>query len=237
MNREELIHGYFEKTLTEGDRLIFNELRESDAGFAEEVAFQEAIKKQLHVQKRTDLKMDLRGFETEKKKVIPLRWKWFSVAAALIMGVCTWIFMQKGESKKDLYAAYYQPFPNVTAPNVRGNNDVSEKSAALDLYDNEDYATALPLFEKLYEKDSSDYSYFYQGICQLELENPVKAISLFENATYNESTPWQNVTDWYLALAYLKTGKKNKAQAKLKKVVEADNFMAKQAKEILVNEI
>jgi tetratricopeptide (TPR) repeat protein len=233
MNKEELRNLFFEENLSEIEAVTFTELLKTNAGFAEEVAFQKAVKKQLHMQKRAATKAELKAFESGRRKIIPLNWTWISAAAVLVLGVCTWIFLQKYEPNKSLYSTYYQPFPNVTAPTVRGENDISEKSKAMNLYDAENYAAALPLFEKLYQTDSADYSYFYQGICQLELGNMEKAIALFEKTNYKESKPWKNVTDWYLALAYLKAGEAKKAMLQLQKVIAENDFMAIQAKKLI----
>lgn len=232
MNKDDLATGFFEDSLTADQWREFEQLLQNDSEFAAEIAFQKAVKQQLTAEKRAALKSELRAIENNKKKVILLNWKWISAAALLIFGVFSWVLTQKNKPKQSLYAAYYQPFPNVVEPTVRGENTSSEKSVALGFYDAENYAAALPLFEKLYQENPEDYSYFYQGICHLELGNTNRAITLFENASYTQTIPWQNSTDWYLALGYLKIGKVKKAKKPLEQVIAANDFMAKQAKEL-----
>lgn len=69
MEKEELISLYFEGKLSEAQEITFQQLMETDADFAEEVRYQENVKKAITLNERKQLKARLQSFETEKKRL------------------------------------------------------------------------------------------------------------------------------------------------------------------------
>ncbi|SOE21053.1 hypothetical protein SAMN06298216_1525 [Spirosomataceae bacterium TFI 002] len=213
MDKQDLIDNYFEGNLSKEDELELNQMLELDAEFAEEFVFQKEVRKAIHLRERVALKDELKTYH-KPVKVFSFK-TWFAAAAVLILGAFLWVYLSSNNLSEELYTAYYQPFPNVVSPVVRGNTSTS---SAFEAYENEDYIKAEVLFRNQYQKDQSDYSYFYWGVCLLENNKIDDAVAHFEKANYSSEVPWKENNDWYHALALIKNEKLKEAKAILEKL-------------------
>ncbi|HMZ45574.1 MAG TPA: tetratricopeptide repeat protein [Chitinophagaceae bacterium] len=223
MDKQTLITQYFENNLSKEALQQFNELLQTDKAFAEEVTFQQQLKAAIHLNKRQELKQQLQQYEQGKVGKINVR-KWLYIAAAIIFiaGSGILVLVQKPDAK-ELYAAYYQPYPNTVQPIVRGNND-NEKNvfAAFNAYEKGQYETALTLFDELYTIHKKDYPILYKAICFLQLNQPNESIEILKQYNFTEYE-FIVMGKWYLAMAYLKTGDKENAIPLVKYVSENEN--------------
>jgi tetratricopeptide (TPR) repeat protein len=230
MDKHDFIDNYFEGNLSSQELLELNQMLGQDVSFAAEFAFQKEIRKSIHLQERAAIKNELKSY---KKQGRTIRFRTLLAAAAvLIFGAFTWIYINSTKSNTDLYTAYYQSFPNVVNPIVRGESVSSEAFLA---YEKEDFKSAEALFSAQFNKDHSDYSYFYWGVCLLQNNKTEKAINHFEKASYDSNENWADYSKWYLALAYIKTGKIDKAKPILEKLAsKKGGFMYEKAAELLL---
>lgn len=232
---EELINKYFEKTLTEKELVEFNKKLETDNEFKAEFEFQKSVQSAIRAKERAEIKNLVASFE--KPKQYNGWWKYAAAAVVVIIG--GWVVFQQFLGKSDtskLYMSYYQTYPNVIAPNVRGESEETVKTRAFAAYEAGDFLTSAQLFGKLKEQVSEDYATFYEGISYLEINKPEKTIALFENEKFNSSkTQLENYRQWYLALAYLKTNQKEKAIGLFSKICNSANPQKEKAQEILDN--
>jgi tetratricopeptide (TPR) repeat protein len=232
MDKEQLLERYFENKLSQEEALLFQNYLETDASFAEEFAFQKNVKKAITLNERADLKQKLQSFETPKSAK---KWlsKW-SVAAsiAVVLGAGYW-FMNQSSNNIELYEDYYQSYPNVVAPTVRGENSEDIKSEAFYEYDNGNYEKSLVLFSKIYETDKDDYALFYKALSQMELQKTTEAIATFKQFDLGKNNAFTPFVKWYLALAYLKEKQQNKAIPLLKSLTENENPQEDQAQKLL----
>jgi hypothetical protein len=232
MDKEQLLERYFENKLSQEEALLFQNYLETDASFAEEFAFQKNVKKAITLNERADLKQKLQSFETPKSAK---KWlsKW-SVAAsiAVVLGAGYW-FMNQSSNNIELYEDYYQSYPNVVAPNVRGENSEDIKSEAFYEYDNGNYEKSLVLFSKIYDTDKDDYALFYKALSQMELQKTTEAIATFKQFDLGKNNAFTPFVKWYLALAYLKEKQQDKAIPLLKSLTENENPQEDQAQKLL----
>lgn len=130
-----------------------------------------------------------------------------------------------------MYLAYYQTYPNVVAPNVRGENKNNFKNEAFRAYDTEDYKEAIRLFSQI---KNEEFAVFYSAVSYLELDENPKAIQILESGKFSDSPyPFETYRKWYLALAYLKTNQKENGKKILKELVESENPQKEKAMELL----
>lgn len=232
---EDLINKYFEKTLTEKELVEFNEKLETETEFKAEFEFQKSVQSAIRSKERAEIKNLVASFEKPKQQNGWWRWKYAAAAVVVIIG--SWVVFQQFLSKpnpSELYLSYYQTYPNVIAPNVRGESEETLKSKAFAAYDAGDFQTSAQLFGKLKEQISEDYVTFYEGISYLEINKPEKTIALFENKKFdNNITPMEDYRQWYLALAYLKINQKEKAIGLFSKICNSANPQKEKAKELL----
>lgn len=233
MEKKEWINRYFEGNLTNAELQQFEEMLQNDTTFAEEVAFHKNVKKAITLNEREALKNKLRKLEAPKANSAN-RIKWLAAACILIFaGILSW-FMLYTTSSDDLYAEFYEPYPNTIAPTVRGNDITDDTTKAFRHYDAENYNEALTLFDKIYDSKGKDFALFYKGISLMELKRYDEAVHTFKELNTNRNvSDFSSESQWYLALCYLKTNNNEEAVKILKKTAEVQSPVQQKARELL----
>ena len=162
--------------------------------------------------------------------------KWFYAAACfvIIAGFSAWFAMQQNTNEK-LFHKYYQTYPNVVAPTVRGTQLEDIKTEAFNAYDNGDYLVAQKLFDQIYLKEKSDYALLYKSLSLMELKEYASAKQNFKKFDYTQSSSLSIYFKWYLSLAELKTDEKANAITTLKDLSKTENPMQEMAKKLLAD--
>ncbi len=235
-DKEILIEKYFEKQLSSNEKQLFDEALKNDEEFKTAFDFEKSVKDGIHFQERDALKKMLQGFEEKpQKKIIPFRnWLWLGAAASLVIGFSLWLFLGNQASSEELYLSYYQSYPNVVAPIVRGENTQDEKLRAFAAYEEENYPMAQTLFHQLFEKTKEEYAIFYEGQCYFASGETQKGIQLLECFNFSDNKyPFKTQQKWYLALGYLKLGEVEKAKKYLQILVGYENIQKENAGNLL----
>ena len=166
-------------------------------------ALKDRVKK-LHQTLITEIRDD-------EKKVIPIdrNKKFFrtamSVAASVIIVVASFIAYQYATVNAN--KLYSQQFLSYELPVARSSG---EGMTVIDsLYLSGNYAQVIEYFNSLGQKDIRDY--FLTAMSCLHTERFTEAIGLFQYIVEKNSSPatenyFEQETDFYLSLAYLKTG-------------------------------
>jgi tetratricopeptide (TPR) repeat protein len=231
MDTQKLIDAYFENSLSIEDQKQFDFLMETDNDFAKEVAFQKKLKKAITLNEREALKKNLQSFEKAKLKIKSFK-MWYAAASIIAIFGLGFYFTQSSTSSS-IYDKYYQSYPNVVAPTVRGENSDDIKAEAFYQYDNGNYKKSLELFSNIYTTDKDDYALFYKALSFMELNKTIEAIvtlNEFDLAKNNSFTPF---VKWYLSLAYIKDNQKEKAIPLLKSLSKTENPQQEMAKKLL----
>jgi len=229
---EELINKYFEKSLTEKELEDFLQKLETDAEFKAEFEFHKSIQEAIHAKERTEIKNLVTSFEKPKKQG---NWWQYAAAAAVVIlaGIGIFSYLNSGKSNEELYMAYYQTYPNLIAPNVRGENHEDIKNQAFKAYDTENYMEAIRLFSEI---KNEEYSVFYTAVSYLELNESQKALKILESEKFsNNPYPFETYRKWYLALAFLKTNQIESGKKILEELSKTENPQKEKAKELLGN--
>jgi tetratricopeptide (TPR) repeat protein len=234
MDREDLINAYFEGQLDEGQRQQFDKLMSEDVEFAKELTFRKNLAQAIKIEERSRLKSKLRTFEGEQnvsRKSFGIR-RWISAAAAiLIVGIAA-IWWHNRTSPERLYSSYFETFPNIVQPLVRGEGTDNINSAAFLSYDQGDYQKSAMLFA-----DASDaIGLFYGALSEMELGDHQKALKLFERIDVStaELGPYML---WYKSLNLLKLGRRAEAAAILSKLEKENDFELADKVSSLKNEL
>ena len=234
MNNQKYIDAYFENTLTDDEKIIFQNLLNEDQDFTTAFNYENNLKKAITLNERAILKQKLQSFENQKDSYKPFK-KWYLVASiALFVFFGLW-FVNKETNSEILYDSYYSSYPNVVAPTVRGKNSHDLKTNAFFEYDNGNYKNALTLFSTIYTSDKSDYALFYKALSLLELNKPKEAIATFELFDINDNNAFTPYVKWYKALAYLKTNQNAEAKRLILSLAETDNPQQEMAKKLVVD--
>lgn len=231
MDHEELIEKYFAKSLSNEEKSLFDQLMQTNDTFREQVVYEEEVQKAITLNERQALKKKLQSFEIKKPKRNYTIW-YAAASFAVMLGIGYWTFSNDVDTNA-VYEEYYQSYPNVVAPTVRGENSTDIKSEAFYSYDSGDYAKALTLFSKLYGTEKEDYSLFYKSLSLMELKRFDEALSSFEQFDLQKNNGFTPYVKWYKALTLIKLEQKEKAVVLLKELANSTNPMQKIAKELV----
>lgn len=233
MENETLIYKYFEQQLSEEEKVLFASLLQNDAAFAKEVEYQKNVKKAITLNEREALKQTLQSFENTKKENSNNLQFWYIAGVFLLFfGGLAWFQFTK-DSPEQLYHEYYQSYPNVVAPTVRGDNERNLKSDAFYEYDSGNYEKSLALFSKIYTDEGVDYALFYKAMSLLELKRYEEAIASFDQFETADNNAFSPFVKWYKALSYLKLNEKENAVLLLQELAVEENPQQSKAKELL----
>ncbi len=238
MDKEELINGYFEGSLSPHQLEEVERLLKTDSEFASELDFQKELQVSLKKEERQEMKAMFSDIADKNPeggtKVFQLR-PWLAAASiALLLGLGSWFFLFNNPdlNTNELYAANFKPYENVIHPIERGNQLEDLKTRAFIAYENEEYPKALTLFQELQSKQNDAYIDFYSAMVLMQLNKQEEAIPLLEGYMEREGE-LQDRASWYLALAYLKKEDLDSCKKELKTLVEKNGFKAKAAKNLL----
>jgi|GEM_PF-5498933 len=209
--------------LENGQRMQFLQDLKTDSSLAREYELSQAIDTAISDQKTRDFESALgvakRAFE--KKRSFSLIMK---VAAAItvlgIIGGSTLLDLNNRPSGiakiADSYYEVYQPLNG-----MRGADPLESayRKQAFDAYKKGDYATAISNFEKIAIADPTNVqARFYQACAFLETGASDKAVTLFTTIITSRDNFYSPLADYYLGMAYLKSGKKDLAIQQFEKV-------------------
>ncbi|MBM6500527.1 tetratricopeptide repeat protein [Flavobacterium macrobrachii] len=231
MDHEELIEKYFANSLNNDEQSMFDQLMQTNQTFREEVVYEEEVQKAIRLNERQALKKKLQSFETKKTKRNYTVW-YVAASFAIMLGIGFWTFSNHVDTNA-VYEEYYQSYPNVVAPTVRGENSTDIKSEAFYSYDSGDYAKALTLFSKLYDTEKEDYSLFYKSLSLMELKRYEEALTSFEQFDLQKNNGFTPYVKWYKALTLVKLKQEEKALVLLQELANSTNPMQKMAKELV----
>ena|SRR5688572_8541647 len=171
---------------------------------------------------------------TEKGNQIFLQryWKPLAVAASISIIVVTFIFLNRADDPAELYASYFEPYPNIFEPITRGENEVSKRSTAFQAYESGDYVQAATLFSELLKEKKEPGMLLLLGNTNLILNNTKEARNNFITLI-NDFDEYDIQGKWYLGLSYLKEGDVKSAQLIMRELSNSEYSYAGKAKELL----
>lgn len=240
-----LLERYIERSLNEED------MKKVEKRMKEEPEFNELFRQEtLLVQgiryghlktKWADLKAleaTLPAVEPEKPagRVIEWRsnWKVIAAAASLALIIGSYFIATRPVEPDVLYARYFQVYPNVFEPVVRGTNQETPRAQAFAAYDRGDYARAASGFNQLLKEKEEPEILLLLGNSNLILGNAGEAKENFIRLSRDFENPNTDLlAKWYLSLCYLKLGEKESAKVLLEEIAVESSSYQEKAKEML----
>jgi len=210
-----LIENFLDGKLSPDERTRLELRLREDAVFERQVREFAELKKGIENVGRRELLSELQSWE-KKEEPVKSRQVFLSntkiaigIAALLLVGLSSY-FLWPAQSHDELFQRYFEPYPNIIMPQVRGadSSDSTMIAKAFAAYDRGQWEAALDYFNKA---DTTLHLRLYTGICYLALNQSNNAISSFEEAIENDSI-FNEQAQWYLGLAYLKSGNSRRAK-------------------------
>lgn len=213
MNNEQLIIGYFKNSLSEAERRHVQKLLKDDKAFKEEFDDYKSLRKAFEINEAIVLKSQLQELESNSSKTGSNSGLFIRYAIAAVLVAIIGISLFFTLNTRSIYDQYYEAYPNVYEPVVRGegNNDANK---AFVFYENNQYKKAQSEFEKLLEQEYNPNVAFYYGLSLLETEDYGEALERFENIP-DQDFQFQEELLWYSALAYVQVENFTKARYQL----------------------
>lgn len=173
-----------------------------------------------------------------KTVILPRRKRmvWWSAAAGLLLLIvaAAWIW-SRGAANERLYEQYFTHLDNELTVSLMGETDTDELTQALRPYNAHRYGEAADRIGAYLQKHTEPVALrLYYGISLLETGETEQAIDQFIelNNTLIKSN-YTRAADWYLALAYLRSGQLDTSRTLLREIAQSQHPNAVQAQNLL----
>jgi len=200
---------------------------ESKAAFQEKLNNDPALQKATNEAKllllgieESALQQKIDGFHDRLQQSAPAgtatvvkmkQWLRWGIAASILIiaGIVAYLFIGNKNTDEKLFAMYFKPDPGlVTAMGT--STDYSFDRAMID-YKTRHYKEAIAAWQELLsENKSNDTLHYFIGCAYLADEQATASIPLFEKVVSGNNI-FKKDAYWYLALAYLQQGNRDKA--------------------------
>jgi tetratricopeptide (TPR) repeat protein len=186
--------------------------------------------------RQDDIKTEPKSGEKKLKGLsISLIAKYTSLAAAAVIAVLLLIrpLIPSGDPQK-IFSKYYEPF-NAASSITRGTGaDKSEIFAnAIADYKSGKYQAAASGFTiAMFNGQESNNVAFYLGVTEIELGNFDRAIKLLSGVV-NQKNAYSKEANWYLGLAYIKSGNPIKASECFELLARSPGYYSDRSEKIL----
>lgn len=216
----ELIERYFDNSLTAEETEVLKErLRKDDRLqklFNDERLLINTIRYQAARKDLEFLKGVERSLGKDSRRGIKRDLYYYAAAACVaLLALALWRPWAQ-ETPAELFNAYYEPYPNIFEPVLRGEES-TPRSQAFQAYEQQQYEQASILFSGLLREQRDAGMLLLLGNANLMTGKTEVATSNFKDliAGYEEL---DTEAKWYLSLCYLKTGEAAAARDLLKEI-------------------
>jgi tetratricopeptide (TPR) repeat protein len=159
---------------------------------------------------------------------------WGEVAAVFLIGVCAYAWLSRASHAGRLFTQFYEPYPDVVAAVERGAAAQSAKEVAFGLYENGQYATALPRLQRMLRGNGHAADLlFYAGMTSIELGQYAQAQAYLQQALRLPAHAFTPQATWYLALVHLKREQMEQAASLLEGLATGTGFYGEKARALL----
>lgn len=158
------------------------------------------------------------------------RWWWAAAAiVGVVLGTVWWKTNNQGTQSLEtaLADAYFKPY--LSSMGQAGATDTRTRGTIE--YENENYREAIPFLQREWETDNIPYTKFLLGNAYFATGQADLALSAFLEVEGKTGVPLEN--EWYIALAYLKTGNIKKCTELLEKIQRSNSTKSKQAQSLI----
>ncbi|MEQ9443481.1 MAG: tetratricopeptide repeat protein [Cyclobacteriaceae bacterium] len=240
---EDDIDRYLSQDMSLQERTAFEQRIKEDKVLQQEVALQQDIAAGIHLFGGESLKKQLQAVEDEGRVVsFPPKdqkkggtnYLWLGIAASLsaLLIVAILVF-NRNEDPQTLYAAYYEPYPNVVNPAERSEGLPTDAAGqAMYYYEREEFEKAITLFTQESALDDQAYQ-FYLGVSYLGVQQAEEALTTLQPLLQDEQSAFYEPALWYTGLAQLQANQPEQAQEIFKKVVGLEGDYTVEAQALL----
>ncbi|NRB59879.1 MAG: hypothetical protein HRU50_08105 [Winogradskyella sp.] len=237
MKKEDLIQKYFKEVLTPQEEKEFSSLLENDSDFKLEFEEYSNLQKAFKINEADELKDFLKNIEASEAD-IALPWYkkqyiYYVAAAVLVIGLCIPMLMKPSSS--DLYNSYFEIYPNVEQPVVRGDNDNASNNV-FQAYESNNFEKSSEGFKALLEKETNPNFRFYYAMSLLNSQKYDEALS---ELNVLESLEFDYIAEtlWYSALISIKKEQFESAKSYLQILDNSNSSFKSKERKVLLKKL
>ncbi len=136
---------------------------------------------------------------------------------------------------EQLFASNFNAYPNELVRLERsGDEPVSDLQKIMILYNQKKYSEVIPAIDTYMQSAEDKRPLFYKAVSLLASDQDQESIALLEQLDKMDNYEFAEGVNWYLGLAYLKTGQESKAKAQLQEIVDNNQeYKLEEAKQLL----
>ena len=166
------------------------------------------------------------------KKSVGIRFA-AAVAALMVIGSLYLIITGNG-NPESLYNRYFEVYSLNSSARSADAGQLSEYTAAIQLYQNNDYAAAAVRFRNyLSNKPGNMEAQFIYGVAEMKNANYPDAKSAFSKVIDHNNNLFIDKAQWYLALCSVKTGDSSEAKTQLIAIIKSESIYKVKARRLL----
>ena len=140
-------------------------------------------------------------------------------------------------SPEEIYATYYEDFPNVFSNDVRSDishTEADHVSRVMTPYDNKEYAQFLESLNSQKRLVGNDTISLYKGLAYFNLGQYNDAKKIFQSLQSHDDDGINQAATWYQSLNYIMMGQENEAIGILEVIAnDSRHYKAHSARELL----
>lgn len=172
------------------------------------------------------------GEKNGNQRWMNISWKSLAAAAVFLLLTISYLIYNRQTDPLELYANYFEPYPNVFEPTIRGNARADLRSEAFRAYDQRDFEKAAAGFNGLLKEKEEPGVLLLLGNANLMLGHVEEAQNNFLTLI-KDFDELDGQAKWYLGLSYLKQGQKEKARLILQELGDPGETYSKKANDLL----
>jgi tetratricopeptide (TPR) repeat protein len=238
------IERYLADEMSEDEKLSFEKKLEGNETLRAEVELRKKTEAILRRQDILNLRSKLTSIEQNARKkeatvrtmrvTTPVVLRYAAAVAVLAVLGSVVIFNDTHVTSDELVSRYYQKYEAPSSQRSGNTMSSEDFSLAMEFFNTNDFASAATMFRKVVEKDPLDMqSQLLNGVSNFEDKKYPEAKESFVNVIDNNNNLFIETARWYLALCYIKTNDKAKAEEQLKVLVGEGGYYSKNSRKIL----
>lgn len=255
----DLIDGYIKGQLDSTDKKSFEDRLRNEVDFAtlfqevklaKEAIRRKAMKNNFEVLQSLEQTLPAIAIANNDKKPIRKQhhlgfFKKWSVAAGFLFFVvgASFFFLNKNISSEEIYQQYFHIYPNmeterglINMANTRTPGSNNPEKNAFTFYDAQNFSAAIKAFKVLINVDPKPKYYFFLANALMANNQYKEAIEILQTQK-NTPSEYQIRIQWYLNLAYLKTGDTDSAKSMLQIITTSDAPSYREKATAILNEL
>lgn len=179
--------------------------------------------------------LNLRADSLFEKRLVAISPIVMVAASVLMLLAASYVFwISPPPSANQTFYHYFQPYPDIVSTRSAHDSATTHFGSAMRYYNNGDYVKAIALLKKHKAEFQDDtLTRLYLGVSYL-MENKVdEAMMELKKHPATQGKTIAEVYDWYLALSYLKSGRKTESKSILLTLSQGHSFYSLKARDLL----